>query len=225
MRIPVESDAQSRHHLRDKTAWVFDLDNTLYPASANLFAQIDPLMTGFIAMTLEVSEDEANLIRKDTWQRYGATLSGLMELYDVDPEAFLEASHRLDLSVLSPDPSLAAAISALPGQKMIHTNGPRDHAERVLKARGLTGLFSDIIAIEDTGFVPKPNPLSTSVFLEQTGISPDSAIMLEDQAANLMEPARLGMATVWVTDGPDQDPDHVHHVTRDLTAFLESVLG
>ena len=32
-------------HVRN---WIFDLDNTLYPASANLFAQVDARMTGFI---------------------------------------------------------------------------------------------------------------------------------------------------------------------------------
>ena len=32
----------------DIDAWVFDLDNTLYPAQHNLFAEVDKRMTAFI---------------------------------------------------------------------------------------------------------------------------------------------------------------------------------
>lgn len=211
--------------LHEASAWVFDLDNTLYPASADLFGQMDPLMTGFIAETLRVSYAVADQIRQETWEQYGATLTGLMQRYDVDPAAFLEASHDLDLSGLTPAPRLARAIDGLPGRKVIHTNGPRAHAVRVLEARGLEEVFSEITAIEDTGHVPKPDPRSTLLHLEQTGISPDRAVMIEDQVKNLVEPARLGMATVWLTDNAIKVPDHVDHMTQDLIAFLEEVVG
>ncbi|MEM9140706.1 MAG: pyrimidine 5'-nucleotidase, partial [Pseudomonadota bacterium] len=120
----------------DRRVWIFDLDNTLYPRSARLFDQIDRLMTAFIAETLGVAPDQADRIRRDTWARYGATLTGLIAEHGVDPEAFLDATHRLDLTGLSPDPRLARAIGALPGRCIIHTNGPRAHAARVLQARG-----------------------------------------------------------------------------------------
>ncbi|MEM7059788.1 MAG: pyrimidine 5'-nucleotidase [Pseudomonadota bacterium] len=207
----------------DATSWVFDLDNTLYPASADLFGQMDPLMTQFIATTLAVSETRADSIRRDTWARYGATLTGLIAEYNIDPAAFLEATHQLDLTVLTPDPSLAQAIAALPGQRFIHTNGPRAHAARVLEARRLDGLFTQIVAIEDTGYVSKPDPRATAFFLDQTGFDPARAVMVEDQAANLIEPARHGMATIWITESEEPAPDHVTHKTRDLAGFLEGL--
>jgi len=103
---------------------------------------------------------------------------------------------------------------------VIHTNGPRAHAERVLDARGLSGLFDQIIAIEDTKHIPKPDPRSTEVFLAETGITPTNAVMFEDQPTNLIEPARLGMKTVWVTEQGEDIPDHVDHMIRDLPEFL-----
>ena len=35
--------------------WVFDLDNTLYPAECDLFAEIDQRMTDFVARFLRLS--------------------------------------------------------------------------------------------------------------------------------------------------------------------------
>lgn len=55
-------------------AWVFDLDNTLYPASSNLFAQIDERMGDFIARHLGVTGDQAQKIRKSYFIKYGTTL-------------------------------------------------------------------------------------------------------------------------------------------------------
>lgn len=46
--------------------WVFDLDNTLYPAECDLFAQIDHRMGSFIAETLGLSLDDAHALRKHT---------------------------------------------------------------------------------------------------------------------------------------------------------------
>ncbi len=43
--------------------WVFDLDNTLYPKSANLFAEIEVKMTSFVMQQLNVDFKEANFLR------------------------------------------------------------------------------------------------------------------------------------------------------------------
>ncbi len=48
--------------------WVFDLDNTLYPASSNLFAQIDARMTAYLSSMFGVSADEARKLQKDYYQ-------------------------------------------------------------------------------------------------------------------------------------------------------------
>lgn len=205
-------------------AWVFDLDNTVYPPSADLFGQINLRMTAFIADNLGVSAQEADQLRTGYWAEFGTTLAGLVEKHDISSEAFLHETHQLDLSVLVPDHGLRAAIDALSGRRLIHTNGPRAHARRVLTARGLEDLFEAVVAIEDTNLVPKPQAAAYGAFLEQTGIRPARAAMIEDHVENLAEPKRLGMKTVWLShDTAQATPAYVDHRIDDLEGFLVKI--
>lgn len=205
------------------TNWIFDLDNTLYPPSADLFAQINQLMTGFIMRVIEVDETEAHRLRQMYWEEYGTTLAGLVSRHGVSADEFLKETHQLDLSGLTPDPELRKAIASLPGRLLIHTNGPRAHAARVLAARGLVGVFDQVIAIEDKHLIPKPQARAYDAFLELTGVEPDKAVMIEDHAENLAEPYRRGVVTVWLDHGAeDETPGYVSIRAHDLTEFLEN---
>ena len=98
---PVASEGAHAHlhDLRNFTgveAWVFDLDNTLYPAHTNLFAQIDDRISDFVARFLGIAKDEAQRKQKDFYRDYGTTLRGLMSEYDIDPDQFLEFVHVID---------------------------------------------------------------------------------------------------------------------------------
>lgn len=182
-------------------------------------------MTAFIADEVGTDHTDADRLRRSYWQQYGATLTGMIECHGTSPDKFLDACHRLDLSSLTPDPKLFHAISTLPGRRLIHTNGPRAHAARVLDALGLETLFQDVIAIEDTGYRGKPASGAYADMLRQTGITPEHSVMIEDTPANLAEPHRLGMATVLVecpTRPTHRKAAHIHHRTQDLTAFLSN---
>jgi len=98
------------------TDWVFDLDNTLYPAECQLFAQIDARMTEFVERKLNLPHIEARKIQKDFYVQYGTTLSGLMIEYDVAPEEFMDYVHDIDVSGVARCEKLIAQISALPGR-------------------------------------------------------------------------------------------------------------
>ena len=74
--------------------WVFDLDNTLYPAACNLFAQVDVKIGQFVADLLKIGMDEAVRIQKEYFRTYGTSLRGLMLHHQVDPDAFLDFVHR-----------------------------------------------------------------------------------------------------------------------------------
>ncbi|MEM7744450.1 MAG: pyrimidine 5'-nucleotidase [Pseudomonadota bacterium] len=211
--------ARGRHQIE---TWVFDLDNTLYCPSVALFAQINVRMTAFIRRELGVDEARADDLRGAYWRRYGTTLAGLVTEHDIAPEKFLEECHDIDLSGLVPDPALRGAIEDLPGRKIVHTNGPRIHAEGVLAARGLTGLFDAVIAIEDTGLVPKPTAAAYDEAEALTGINPSRALMIEDHVENLVEPKRRGTVTVWLHHGDDGRHGHVDHRIDDVVGFLQS---
>ena len=136
--------------------WIFDLDNTLYPASCRLFDQVHARMTEFICDRLELSPEEAPSCAEAYFREHGTTLRGLMTVDRIDPHDFLAFVHEIDLSCVPADPALAAALAALPGRKIVHTNGSVRHAERLLDHLGIAGSFCGIIDIAAAEFDPKP---------------------------------------------------------------------
>ena len=74
--------------------WLFDLDNTLHNATPHIFPHINRSMTAYIVEHLRVDEAEATQIRQHYWQRYGATLLGLVRHHGTDPNHFLWHTHQ-----------------------------------------------------------------------------------------------------------------------------------
>lgn len=205
--------------------WIFDLDNTLYPPSAGLFDLIEPRMTDWVSRELNVSEDEANRLRHAYWMDYGTTLSGMMAEHGTDPLPYLTYVHDIDFSGLAKDAALKAAITALPGRKLVYTNGSEPYAQRVLDARGLVGIFDAVYGIEHAHFHPKPQAEAFAAILDKDGLEPQTAAMFEDDDRNLAVPHALGMKTVHVAPNPlDQPAPHVQHHTNDLAAFLQQLV-
>ncbi|MFZ1727032.1 MAG: pyrimidine 5'-nucleotidase [Albidovulum sp.] len=201
------------------TFWVFDLDNTLYPPAARLFDQIEVRMTDYVMQALGVARPEANHLRDHYWRLYGTTLAGLMREHDVDPGPYLTDVHDISLDHLAPDPDLRAAITALPGRRIVYTNGCAPYAERVINARGLGGIFDAVYGVEHAGFLPKPERSAFETIFALDGTQPALAAMFEDDARNLASPHAMGMRTVHVA--PTAEPaGHIHHHTDDLAGFL-----
>jgi len=214
--------------LRDADTWVFDLDNTLYPASSNLFGQIDERMRGYIAAYLGLDLDEAYRVQKQYFRDYGTSLSGLMSLYGMDPGPFLEHVHEIDLEPVAPNPALDAALGRLPGRKLIFTNATTGHAQRVMDRIGVRHHFEAVFDIVDAGYQPKPQPDVYTAMVERHDIDPTSAVMVEDMARNLAPAAALGMVTVWVRTGSEwgregADGGFIDHVTEDLASWLTEI--
>lgn len=208
-----------RAHFEHVTTWVFDLDHTLYPPDMALFDQINVKMTAYVMEALGVDRDEADRLRYRYWRDHGTTLAGLMDIHGVDPGPYLHEVHQIDFSVLTPDPDLAARIRALPGRRIIYTNGTAPYAEQVIAARGLSGLFDAIYGVEHAGLRPKPERRAFEAVFARDGLDPTRAAMFEDDVRNLAAPHQMGLRTVHVA--PDPEPaDHVHHHTDDLAGFL-----
>jgi putative hydrolase of the HAD superfamily len=216
--------------------WVFDLDNTLYPPSCDLWPKIDQRITLYLAYLFGLDGMSSRALQKYYYERYGTTLRGLMEEYGIGPNDFLDFTHDIDRSSLLPDLALASAITALSGRKLILTNGSREHALRTAGALGLEAMFEDIFDIADADFVPKPAAATYERFFERHGVDPARAVMFEDLAINLIIPHEKGMRTVLVVPKPGQ-ADHrdafdvtrdaaqpyIDFVTSDLARFLKGL--
>jgi putative hydrolase of the HAD superfamily len=209
--------------------WIFDLDNTLYPASCRLFDQVERLIGAYVAQHLNVDAQEAHRLQKLYFREHGTTLNGLMLRHGVDPHHFLEFVHAIDLTPVQPSPALAGALARLPGRKLIYTNGSVAHAERVMDKLGVREHFSEIFDIVAGDFVPKPREPSYRALIERHEIEPTRSALFEDLPQNLEPAAAMGMVTVLVrTDSPwaqaGSDGPHIHHVTDDLAGWLAEVL-
>lgn len=203
--------------------WVFDLDNTLYPPEMALFDQINIRMTDWVMRVLGVDRAAADVVRHRYWRDHGTTLAGLMRHHDVDPGPYLEEVHEIDFSVLSPDPALAAAIAALPGRRIVFTNGTRPYAERVIAHRGLEGLFDAVYGVEHAGLIPKPERAAFETVFAIDGLAGGRAAMFEDDPRNLAVPHAMGLRTVHVAPTPEP-AGHIEHHTDDLSGFLARLI-
>ncbi len=232
--IGLENSTNNRtSKFEDTKTWIFDLDNTLYPAESNLFAQMDVKMQEFIAKYLGVPHAYARHLQKNYYRQFGTTLAGMMQVHKMEPSAFLDYVHDLDLANVPENPRLGEAINALPGRKLIFTAGSRKHAENVAGKLGILHLFEDIMDIVDANFHPKEKDDAYDLFLNKHGVKATEAAMFEDMPHNLLVPHALGMKTVLVYSETvkhpiaekvrswSAPPEHVHHMTSDLAVFLE----
>jgi putative hydrolase of the HAD superfamily len=209
--------------------WIFDLDNTLYPASARLFDQIDAKMGAYIAAKFEVDLVEARRIQKGYFHGHGTTLAGLMTEHDVDPHAFLDYVHDVEMDVLEENAPLAAAIARLPGRKIVFTNADSPYASRVLDRLGLGETFEAVHDIHAMDLRPKPQASAYAGLCAAFDLNPHESLFVEDMARNLAPAKAIGMTTVWVNNGSEQTADadrsYVDFVTHDLTAWLHENTG
>jgi len=217
--------------------WVFDLDNTLYPHHVNLWQQVDRRIGEFISAYLKISPEEARIIQKDYYRRYGTSMRGMMTEHGVRADDYLAYVHRIDHSPLEPNPAMGAAIAKLPGRKLVLTNGSTDHAAAVLDRLGLVAHFEAVFDIIAAELEPKPTAQTYQKFLRDHAVDPHTSAMFEDLARNLVIPHELGMTTVLVVpDGTKdvvredwelagRDDPHVDYVTDDLTEFLEGLVS
>ena len=183
-------------------AWVFDLDDTLYPPEQGVMALVQARINAFMVDAVGLPADEAKGLQRQFLNEHGTTLAGLMANYAIDPETFLREVHDVPLDSLEPNPRLADVIRGLPGRKFVLTNGARVHAARVIARIGLTGLFDGVHAIEDMDLTPKPAPSTYRRFLERFAIDPARAIFFDDTPKNLTPARSLGMTTI-LTDTPE----------------------
>jgi putative hydrolase of the HAD superfamily len=216
--------------LRHVDAWIFDLDNSLYPAKANLFELIDVRMGQFIQQLVGCDAEEARRVQKGYFRDHGTTLAGLMKTHGTDPREFLDFVHDIDLARIAADPKLVAALDRLSGRKFVFTNGDDAYARRVLDRLGLANAFDGLHDIHAMNYVPKPHPDAYRALCDRWAIDPARSVMVEDMARNLHPAKQLGMITVWIDNGSEQasheaDPAFIDYRIADIGEWLAEITG
>ena len=205
--------------------WIFDLDNTLHNADPHIFPHLNRSMTAYLQTHLGLGGDDANAVRMRYWQRYGATLLGLIRHHDVEPAHFLRETHRFDElhRMVLRHPLLRPVLTRLPGRKLVFSNSPVHYSLAVLGLLRVADLFDDVFSIEHTGFQPKPDRRGFLRLLRKHRLHPRRCVMVEDSLANLRTAKRLGMRTVWISTAA-KAPAHVDVSIRHV-AQLPRVLS
>ncbi len=211
--------------LADTRYWIFDLDNTLYPATAGITRQSGLRMRNFLKDRLAITDDDvARTLQRRYFRDYGLTLVGLIRHHGVDVQDYFDHVYDLDLSAIAPSPDLATALAVLPGRRMVFTNSPTEHAERVLDRLDCRAQIDAIFSIRDAEFEAKPAPAAYRRLVEVHGVAPDRAVMFEDIPRNLRPASNLGMRTAWIRgDMPEHLMDGL--TERDFDFVVDDLVG
>ena len=203
-------------------AVLFDLDNTIYPASSGLMQGIDQRIGEFVQQSLGLSEAESLRLRRRYYAEFGTTLRGLQKHHDhIEAESYLEYVHDLALdALLVSDERLDTNLAALRVRKAIFTNSPREHAERVLQALGIAHHFERIFDLRFFEFVCKPEPSCYSRVLQELGVAGDETMLIEDTVVNLPPARELGMTTILIDEHEQPNP-LADYVVSDIVAAVE----
>jgi putative hydrolase of the HAD superfamily len=189
---------------RRAPVWFFDLDNTLHDASHAAFGPTSAAMSDYIERHLGLAPDAATELRQHYWNRYGATLLGVVRHHGVKAAHFLEETHRLPgleqrLRTSAHD---RAALARLPGRKFVLTNAPLAYAIRVLDALRLTRCFDAVLGIEHMTMFgqhrPKPDARMFRHLLARLKLQPARCVLVEDTLEHQKSARRIGMRTVWM---------------------------
>ncbi len=176
-------------------------------------------MVAYIRDHLGVDAEQATKIRQDYWQRYGATLLGMMRHHGTDPHHFLWHTHQFpDLKrLLVWERGLKAMLGRLPGRKIVFSNAPARYSEAVLELIGIRSCFDAVYSVERIRFQPKPAVGGFRHLLRSERLAAGRCIMVEDALPNLRTAKRLGMKTVWVSASTRQPA----WVDRRLVSILD----
>ena len=180
------------------TTIFFDLDDTLYPSSTNLWLAIKGRMNEFMRDRLNIPTDEIPALREKYYMQYGTTLKGLEKHHQINVDDFLAYVHDLPLgNYLTPDPAQREIIASLPTRNLIFTNADSSHAERVLTQLNLRDLFPVIVDVNAVTPYCKPMPEAFKIAMKLAGESdPSRCVMIDDLTRTTRAAKEAGMSSI-----------------------------
>ena len=206
------------------TTLFFDLDETLYPADTGLWQAIAGRIAQYLRERMGFQPEQGAALQEKYFREYGTTLRGLQANHQVDMDDYLAFVHDVPLErYIHPDPELRAVIASLSCRKFIFTNADTRHAKRVLKVRGLEGLFDGIIDVHVIAPYCKPMPESFGLALKAAGNpDPHACLLLDDQRRITRAGRALGLYTVLVgKESAGDDADAALPRLADLPRLLK----
>jgi len=163
-------------------ALIFDLDNTLYPASADMERLTVSRMNEYCAGLLGIGPDEAAAIRRERMPRYGTTLEWLMAEHGfVDSERYFAYVHPDgEEDTVAFDPELGPFLDAIALPKYVFTNAPMEHADRVLRKLRVEDRFERVFDVRFCGLKGKPAASAVDAVVAAIGLPAADTLFADD---------------------------------------------
>ena len=160
---------------------IFDLDNTLYPCTAQMNIGISTRMMQCVADFFHTTIEEAAKIRSEHIADFSTTLEWLQHEGLTDTEKYFAAVHpQNEADELQCDPNLRQFLSQITLPKIVFTNSPREHAERVLQKLNVHDLFDELCDIRDCGLKGKPYPSAFAAALQKCSGTIEDTVFFDD---------------------------------------------
>lgn len=229
---------------------LFDVDDTLYPLSSGISAEITKNIAEYMVTKLGIDQTNVTEMAVQLYKDYGTTMAGLRVIgYDFDYDDYHSFVHgRLPYEMLKPDPVLRNLLHSLPIRKVIFSNGNEAHVAKVVSRLGLEDCFDGVICFEtlnpthnssepnddDVSELPKPPIIckpSEEAFekaFKIAGINPEKTLFFDDSIRNLKTAKSTGLHTVWVgsshrTTGVDHALESIHNMREALPELWETI--
>ena len=179
---------------------LLDLDETLYPPERGVLRRVDERINAYLRDRMGIPRHEVDAVRRALRRAHGTTLRGLVLRHTVDQDDYLRFVHDCDLSdLLAPDPQLRELLGRLPPRKVVFTNAPRAHARQVLRLLEIEGAFHDVVALEDLGYLPKPDPAAYREVLSRIGVPASACCLVDDTRAKNASNSRMSKKAMALT--------------------------
>lgn len=208
---------------------LFDLDNTLYPESSALGAELSRRINKYAADYLGVSEEEALRLRRTETKQYGTTMRWLVERHGLtDLEDYFKTVHPPNVGDFIPkNDALKGFLDSLPLPKSILTNSPAIHAHRVLEHLEIQDCFEHVFDLNYSSYRGKPHRTTYESVLEAIGKEAPEVMLVDDVPSYLMGFREVGGMAVLLDEGGTkgvEDPQiRIVRSLSEIPRLLESV--
>ena len=195
----------------------FDLDDTLYPSNSGLWIEIRSRMEHYMHDRLGLPLEKIPELRQTYLEKYGTTLRGLQNEYQVDPNDYLSFVHDVRLNqYIQPNHTLRDILLSLPQRRFVFTNSDTNHAQRVMNALGISDCFEAIIDIHAINYICKPyQEAYTQALSIAKADDPRKCVIFDDAPRNLSPARALGFLTVLVGSHENGSSDyHIAHLNE-----------